>query len=30
MDKSEERTQQRILDLASLADRREIITYTGF
>ncbi len=30
MDKSEERTQQRILDLASLADRRGIITYTDF
>ena len=30
MDKSEERTQQRILDLANMADRRGIITYTDF
>ena len=28
MDKMEERTRQRILDLANLADRRGIITYT--
>ena len=30
MDKMEERTRQRILDLANLADRRGIITYTDF
>ena len=30
MDKSEERTQQRILDLANMADRRGIITSTDF
>ena len=30
MDKMEERTRRRILDLANLADRRGIITYTDF
>ena len=30
MDKMEERTRQRILDLANLTDRRGIITYTDF